>query len=107
MFGVANLQPEHTGVPIVLHALKNIEHRARHAPRVKAFPRRPHEGNATIIAIPTRDDDQARVVGKATIRGVALRRALEFVNQNWEALLLYWYEPEFGEAELRKRLEEV
>jgi hypothetical protein len=29
---------------------------------------------------------------------------LEFVNQNWEALLLYWYEPEFGEAELRNRL---
>lgn len=107
MFGMANLRPEHTGVPVILHALKDIEHRARHAPRVKAFPGRPHEGNATIIAIPTHDDDQARVVGKATIRGAALQRALEFVDRNWEALLLFWYEPEFDQAELRTRLEEV
>ena len=104
MFGMANLRPEHTGVPVVLHALKDIEHRARHAPRIRAFPGRPHEGNATTIAIPTRDGICAQVVGKATIRGSSLRRALEFVNQNWEALLLYWYEPEFGEAELRNRL---
>lgn len=104
MLGMANLRPEDTGVPVVLHALKDIEHRARHAPRIKAYPGRPHVGHATTIAIPTRDDDRARVVGKATIRGVTLRRALKFVDRNWEVLLLYWHEPEFGEAALRSRL---
>lgn len=107
MLGMANLRPEQTGVPVVLHALKNVEHRARHAPRIKAFPGRPHAGNATIISIPTHDEDSAQVVGRATIRGTALQQALEFVDLNWEALLLYWYELEFGEAELRDRLKEV
>lgn len=107
MLGMANLRPEDTGVPVVLHVLKDEDHRVKHAPRVKAFPGRPHAGNATIIAIPTRVGDSACVVGKATIRGIALRRALEFVNKNWKILLLFWYEPEFGEADLRGLLENV
>jgi hypothetical protein len=87
-----------------MHALKDIEHRARHGPRIKAYPGRPHRGDDTTIAIPTRDGDRATVVGTPTIRGDALRRALDFVELNWIVLVLYWHEPDFGEAELRARL---
>jgi hypothetical protein len=100
MLGMANLRPEDTGVPAVLHVLKDIEHRTRHAPRIKAFPGRPHEGRATIIAIPTRSDARAEIIGKATIRGPRLRAILDFVERNWRSLLLYWYEPEYDKEDL-------
>lgn len=78
--------------------------RARHAPRVKDFPGKPREGNATVIAIPTHSRDRSSVIGKATLRRSDLRRALMFVEENWEALLLYWHEEEFDDRELRVRL---
>lgn len=107
MLGMANLRPENTGVPVVLHAYKDVDCHVRHAPRVKAFPGSPYEGDDTSITIPTHDGTHAEVVGDVTISRRALKRVLAFVEHNWEVLLLYWHAPEFGEAELRSRLEKV
>jgi hypothetical protein len=100
MFGMANLRPEHTGVDVLLHAYKNIDLGARHAPRIKAYPGKYTEGCATVIAIPTRVGVPAEVVGHATLRGQRLRAVIEFVELNWRPLILYWYNPDYGQEDL-------
>jgi len=107
MLGMANLQPNDTGVPVVLHVYKDVDHRVKHAPRVKAFPGSPYAGDATVVTIPTHDGARAALIGNLTIPRRSLKRVLAFVDRNWEVLLLYWHGPEFGEAELRRRLKEV
>lgn len=49
MFGMANLFPDDTGLTVIVHVYKNIDSKARHGPRVKAFPGHPREGDATTI----------------------------------------------------------
>jgi hypothetical protein len=100
MFGMANLRPEHTGVDVLLHAYKDIDFNARHAPRIKAYPGKYTEGRATVITVPTRDGVSAEVLGRATIRGKQLRAAVEFVERNWRTLILYWYNPDYGQEDL-------
>lgn len=100
MFGMANLRPEDTGVDVLLHAYKDIDDRAGHAPRIKAYPGKYTEGHATTITIPTRDGVPAEVVGRATIRGKQLHTVVEFVEVNWRPLVLYWYNPDYGQEDL-------
>lgn len=105
MFGMANLFPDDTGLTVIVHVYKNIDSKARHGPRVKAFPGHPREGDATTIRVPGRSGDRAEIVGKVTISATALRKVRAFTERNWPWLLLYWYEPDFSERDLLSRLE--
>jgi hypothetical protein len=104
-FGMANLRPEHTGISVLLHAYKDIDYRTRHAPRIKAYPGKYVEGRTTVIAIPTREGVSAEVIGRATIRGRALQEAIRFVEQNWRPLIMYWYNPDYGQDDLFDELQ--
>lgn len=100
----ANLHPNETGVSAHMHIYKNTKHKARHAARVKVFPGKPHEGNATILTVPHDGDDSSVPIGKVTLPAHIVRKARRFVDRNWEWLLLYWYDPSFNERELLRRL---
>ena len=100
MFGMANLRPEQTGLGVLLHAYKDIDSRTRRAPRIKAYPGKYTEARATIILIPTRDGVPAEIAGRATLRGGQLRGVVEFVELNWRSLILYWYNPDYGQEDL-------
>jgi len=103
-FDMANLKPDLTGVGTYIHVFQDVDRRAKHGPRIKVFPGKPHEGNATSITIPTRANELAHVVGKATIKGKTLKRALEFAKLNWAVLSIYWYHSEYGVDELLEDL---
>lgn len=105
--GMANLRQDETGLAVSLHVFKDVDHGAGHGPRVKSYPGKPHEGRATTIAIPTQPGERARVIGLATIRGRALRDVLDFVTQHWMLLLLYWYNPDYDERDLRQQIAEA
>src|SRR6267143_3478905 len=106
-FLMANLRPEETGTSVNLHVYKNTDSKAkaRHGPRVKAFPSKIHEGNETTVTIPLREGEAARVVGRSTLSGRSTKKVLRFVEQNWVWLTMYWYIPDFDETDLRKHLE--
>jgi len=100
MFGMANLRPEDTGVDVLLHAYKDIDLHARHGPRIKAYPGKYTDGRATVFSVPTRDGVPVEVVGRATVRGKQFRAVVEFIEMNWRPLVLYWYNPDYGQDDL-------
>lgn len=107
MFGMANLRPEETGIPIRLHAYKNTEERAQHGPRVKAYPGKFHEKHWTSIMIPEAPNETASVHGKLTLSNRDLRLVLEFIDRNWRFFILYWYVPDYTEIDLRNDLRDA
>ena len=106
-FEMANLKPDATGIGAYVHVFQDVDARAKHGPRIKVFPGRPREGNATTIAVPAHPSDKARVIGKATVRGKVLRRALRFVDLNWQTLALAWWSSEYSTQDLLAEMRPV
>ena len=105
MFGMSNLQPRHTGLALIVHVYKNEPPKARHAPRIKVYPGKPDEGNATTIQVPTSGEDESpEAVGAVTIFARDLKAAMAFVRRNYIPLNLFWYSMNFTIDDLRESL---
>ena len=104
MFGMANLQPEETGLGLIVHVYKDESKYSKHGPRLKVFPGRPSRGDATTITVPTTGTDSPKVIGKVTIKSQELRAAKAFAMRNFAIISLYWYSVDFTGDDLRAGL---
>ena len=102
--GMANLRPASTGLAVNIHVWKNIDRRARHGPRVKVYPGKPHEGGEAVVAIPGEDGEPAEVIDEGALSPRELRGVCSFVERNWVWLRLYWSDPDFDDTALRAHL---
>jgi len=106
-FDMANLGPKTTGIGAVIHVYQDLDRRSRHGPRIKVFPGRPSEGNATTITVPTHPTEEPSVIGKSTVSAKVLKLATKFVELNWRALALYWSYEDYNTDELLEDLKVV
>jgi hypothetical protein len=102
MFGMANLRPDETGLDRIVNIYKDEDRRVRHGPRIKVFPGKPHEQNATSIAIPTGSREKPELVGKLTISGRDFAKACAFIKRNYDILVRFWYDSDYSEMDFRR-----